>query len=170
MEFYLRPNRVGLASSDFKDVNMSEVISITRNIELENQTQKGSFEFINSFGCVFKDGFVIHQYNPSVPIQYDSVRKIFVKKRKIIFWNLLFVLAGVLLCCLFFTLDFNLIQMISLSVISAFFLISAFVFSINQYKLIIVNKSLGFSEIIVKNHLKNDAKVLVKKINKKIKK
>ena len=149
---------------------MSTVVPINKSVEFEIQSQNSSFEFMNSFGCILKEGVIIHQYNSKIPIQYDSIRKIFIKKRKMLIWNYGLGMLGLFFGSLFIGLSLNLIQMISISTVSMFFLISAFVFRKNQYVLIILNQSPSFTEIIIKNHFKSDAKVLVKKVNSKLKK
>ncbi len=128
-----------------------------------------NLEYSNSYGLVFEDRFYVHRDNDLSCINLNKVKKIkLVRGRKINVNVITFLMSGIII---YFSFLFQQNQMIYkyLFYLGAFaFFLSSFLFKKYSYTIIVVTIDYQPIKIRVDVHFKNDAKVIVAKVNKKL--
>lgn len=127
-------------------------------------------ELSNSVGVLFTNCLLLPKYNERIPIELESINKIRLIKKEALFYNFISFLLGVgcLLSIYFFST--TIFEVVLLSFISLVFLIASFKINKVVYFLVITKSNIDFFELKVDKKYKNDAKQLVLKVNKKIRK
>ncbi|MGV9003273.1 hypothetical protein [Flavobacterium sp.] len=140
-------------------------------IQLRIKEQYSNLEYLNSFGAIFNNEIILHKYRNSNPIPLDSVLKIkFLKKRKLVV-NYVFLFFAVAGAISLYKLQYPelITNVIGCASVFLLFLLSFFLKN-HEYKVLLVTNNYQVNYIVVEKYLKEDAKIIFQKIQKKINK
>ena len=130
-------------------------------IEVESNDVADNIFFENVVGAITYNELILYGNIISRPIKHTNIKKIYVTKKKFLFWNYFFLVT--FLIGLYFALTsispFFSVQFIVYSVISVISLIAAGTLEVHRYKLCILKKK-GFIKVKIKKSKKNDAILL----------
>lgn len=136
-----------------------------------NSINSHQLEYLNSFGAIFNDGILIHQYNESVPIHIDSLVKVGLSKKKKLIPNYIFLTLAIGFGGVYFLLDsLGLLAQISLLTLSVLFFTLFIFIKKYKYNFILMKSNESVEKIPLKRYFVVDAKQILKLANKKLEK
>jgi len=136
-------------------------------VKAEKITER-SFEFMNRFGIILNNEVVIHQYNRTLPISLDGLRKIELRKIRRYRRNSFVLSIGMALFITPFLFVFPKLYFFTLCATGIASVITAMFIREYDYRLLIMKKH-DFITLKVDKGNKDDAKNIAIRINKKIK-
>lgn len=122
---------------------------------------------INSVGAVM-DNYVLFHSPQRFSIELDSIRKAGIVRTRNIFYNLAFIFSALPLVVIAFAFEFTLLEKIFVGMLITAFLVLGFSFKKLRYVLFISKVDRDHIEFEVNKTCKEDAKKIVRIINKKI--
>ena len=126
--------------------------------------------YSNTIGVIFDDGLLLHQYSPKFPIKLNLIKRVEIRKKKWIGYNLLFLSISIILFLIPISYKLTNIQLYWLIASGLISLILSKITSKTSYILLLVMDNLNFTEIKINKYTKNDAKIFSSKANRQIKK
>ncbi len=138
------------------------------NSDFINNSTK--LNYLNSFAAVFEDSILIHNYNQKTPIHISRIKKIFLTKKKKVTLNwLFFSLTLIGFIGIYFNSFKSNISIISLIIVTLFFLTLAIITKINAYTFVIIFQDDKITRIKLDNKNLSDAKNILKQMHQIIK-
>jgi hypothetical protein len=128
-----------------------------------------NLEFINAFGAIFKNEFIINNNGTSTTLEFNNVKKVVMTKKRNLKWNYVSFLLSIPFLLFYFFYLKDLLLVILMIIHSVVLIGSLFMFKVNDYKLIFFVEY-DVIEIKVDPSYKNQAKTFINKINSKVKK
>jgi hypothetical protein len=142
----------------------------TNQTGFSNKNKIDNFIYFNTFGVLFKDKLILNNNNKNIKVNLIDIKRAVIQKKRNFRWNIFILCVLILLLGNFFyfqkqtTLN-DKIAAIALSIIVSF---SFFFIKETKYKLIVLLNE-NKIEIKVKKQDKEQAKLLMSKINRIIK-
>lgn len=124
---------------------------------------------INSVGAVM-DNYVLFHSPERFSIEIDCIRKAGIVRTRNFFYNLAFIFSALPLIYILFAFDFTLLEKTFTGILISFFLVLGFSIKKLRYVLFISKSDRDLIEFEVNKFSKEDAKKIVRIINKKINK
>lgn len=133
-----------------------------------DDNSKKSYIISNSLGVLFDDKVILYRAGNDTHITLGDLRKVFLKKKRNYYWNMCLILLLLLLLPVIYI--FNLFPEGKIIILLFILLVAilSFLFKMYSYKLILLQKR-DFTEIDISYQKKEDAKMLIAKLNTKIK-
>ncbi len=146
-----------------------KLVALKNEIE-EFEIPKVKIDFANSVGVIYNNYLVLHKYNVNKSIGIDSIKYIRLRKKKKVLLNLLCFFIGLSLLTVFAFKTVTYLEGLLLGVLSLFLFLASYSINNTSYFLILTERNLNFIELQIDKAYKADAKKLIFKIEKEIKK
>ena len=141
------------------------VETLTSNtIEKETTNQ---MEFMNAFGIVFENHFVVFDNNNKIKINIHEAKHVNMRKSRVMTKNIFLIAIAVYTLIFSYYLNIDLIYKIIFSTLALFLIALGIYYKEYQYKFIIVKLDECIT-FIVKKHLKEEAKKIQRVISEKL--
>lgn len=129
------------------------------------------FLYSNSFGVLFKDSLVLQLFNKNTPISLCQIDKVIIHKKRILIPNFIFFSTAIfsLLNYFYFINQINVITQIILISITIMLFLTSLLVTKKKYKMIVVRKQREAIKIEFQNYYKQDAIVIMQKVNRYLK-
>jgi len=124
--------------------------------------KKNDIKFMNSFGVIFDNEVLIHEYNPRRPILFDELSRVNLSKVRKLHYNFLSVFSALALVGAILYLNFSFF-FYALVVLFAIF---GFGYKKHEYRFFLQHEQ-DFKEFVIKRGMKEDAKKIFLEIKKK---
>lgn len=131
---------------------------------IEEIYTKNDIKYSNNFGFIKDDKIEINSYNRILSISIKHIRKVFLLKTRVLYWNFLFLFFSFSFLSLLFTFNMSFIFQLFIY----FLILSAFIISLlfrsYQYKFVMLKKY-DFMELIINKSSIDDVKKFVSNFN-----
>lgn len=141
------------------------VKTLTSNTIEKDTTNQ--MEFMNAFGIVFENHFVVFDNNNKIKINIHEAKHVNMRKSRVMTKNIFFIAIAVYTLIFSYYLDVALTYKITFGILALFLLALGMFYKEYQYKFIIV-KIDDCITFIVKKHLKEEAKKIQRVISEKL--
>lgn len=148
-----------------KSRNMVETLSRNNNVK-ENLNQ---MEFMNAFGIVFKNYFVVYDISTKIRVNIEDTKFVSMRKSRKITKNIFLIAVSVYMIIGTYSIVLSLLYKGIFSSIALLILILGVFYKEYQYKFTIIKHD-DCIEFKVKKNLKEDAKKIQRILTEKIKK
>jgi hypothetical protein len=146
-----------------------KLVALKNEIE-EFEIPKVKIDFANSVGVIYNNYLVLHKHNVNKSIGIDSIKHIRLRKKKKVLLNLFCFFVGLSLLTVFAFKTVTYLEGFLLGVLSLFLFLASYGINNTSYFLILTERNLNFIELQIDKACKTDAKKLIFKIEKEIKK
>lgn len=142
-------------------------MEINASLIRDQKVDVSKIQYINSIGAIIGDNLLL--YSPSrLLIDLDSIRKAEIHKTRNFFYNLFFIVCSTPLFYLLATRQVTRLETILICVLAGVLLVPAFTIKNTKYKMLINRQNAQFIEIDINRQAKEDAKGIVRLVNKRI--
>jgi len=142
-------------------------MGINADIIKEEEIEVSRIQYINSIGAIIGNHLLL--YSPSrLLIDIESIRKAEIHKTRNFFYNIFFIACAIPLFYILANRKFTMLETILISIIATVLSVFAFVIRNSKYKMLIKKLDADFIEIEIERQAKDDAKGIIRLVNKKI--
>lgn len=144
-----------------------QVVSLNNNKINSDRENNQHIVFSNSVGVLFLENLLLPKYNSRIPIDLVSIKKIKLIKKDNLVFNIFCLVTGIVSFLILFIYSTTYLETALLATIGLGFLLGAFKMNKSKYVLVITKSNLDFIELNIDRKHKDEAKKLVREIEKK---